>query len=76
MHLQYICRSCNQYLGMIDPKEVTDRQLGFDRLTPDERKDIITSDAHGNTFVRVTCEVCQDVLEKQSNSHVEGNYIH
>ncbi|MGA8942993.1 MAG: anti-sigma-F factor Fin family protein [Thermoactinomyces sp.] len=63
MAIRYICRHCQKSIGTIDSPLVTESQLGFDQLTPEERKDIITSDIDGNRVVRVTCETCQDVLE-------------
>jgi hypothetical protein len=63
MAIFYVCRHCGHPLGTIKTGSVTESQLGFDQLTPDERKDIITSDMDGNQIVRVTCESCQLVLE-------------
>nr|WP_241154332.1 anti-sigma-F factor Fin [Staphylospora marina] len=59
----YVCRHCGARLGELNEDGLTESRLGFDRLTPDERKDIITNDMNGNQIVRVTCESCQQVLE-------------
>ncbi|SEN64102.1 anti-sigma-F factor Fin family protein [Lihuaxuella thermophila] len=63
MAIDYICRYCNAFLGKLEGDGLTDQDLGFDQLTPEERKDIITSDANGNTRVRVVCESCQEMLD-------------
>lgn len=63
MAIYYLCRHCGLSLGHIADGQVSESQLGFDRLTPEERKDIITNDMDGNQVVNITCESCQQVLE-------------
>ncbi|MRG27020.1 MULTISPECIES: anti-sigma-F factor Fin [Laceyella] len=63
MAIYYVCRHCRLPLGHIADGQATESQLGFDQLTPEERKDIITNDAAGNQVVNITCESCQQVLE-------------
>ncbi|OYD06365.1 anti-sigma-F factor Fin family protein [Paludifilum halophilum] len=64
MAITYTCRYCNTHIGRIDDDRVTELQLGFHWLTPDERRDIISYDAAGHSHVRVICETCQEMLEK------------
>ena len=64
MIYEYQCRYCHIHLGSIDATGLSEQQLGFDRLTPEERGDIITSNVAGKTLIRVTCESCQEVLER------------
>lgn len=64
MKLKYICRYCQQKLGEIEREGLTDQQLGFDQLTPEERKDIITSKINGIQQVHTVCETCQQTLEE------------
>lgn len=64
MAITYMCRYCNSLLGQIDNEEITEMKLGFHQLTPNERQDIISYDAKGHTLVRVVCESCQEMLEK------------
>ena len=63
MAIQYVCRYCHASLGKLDSHLLTESQLGFDRLTPEERKDIITSDIEGNCQVSVVCESCEQLIE-------------
>jgi Protein of unknown function (DUF2757) len=63
MAIQYVCRFCHTPLGTLDEQGLSEHRLGFDRLTPEERKDIISNDMNGNYQVRVTCEICQQILE-------------
>lgn len=62
MAINYICRHCRSFQGRIESNEVTESQLGFDSLTPEERKDIIAYDFNGEVTVKVTCEHCREAL--------------
>lgn len=63
MAINYICRHCRTFQGRIESNEISESQLGFDSLTPEERKDIIAYDFNGDVTVRVTCEHCREALE-------------
>ncbi|WP_149452707.1 anti-sigma-F factor Fin [Pasteuria penetrans] len=60
---EYICRHCKRRLGTLVGNIFSDEQLGLDRLTAEERIDIITESAMGGCQVRVVCEDCQQALE-------------
>ncbi|MDA8353125.1 MAG: anti-sigma-F factor Fin family protein [Firmicutes bacterium] len=64
MTVKYLCRYCDAAIGYIDDDQVTEMQLGFHWLTPEERKDIISYDPDGQTTVRVVCESCQEMLNR------------
>lgn len=76
MRLEYICRYCHSLLGLIDRSELSDQQLGFDRLTPEEREDIITSNMNGIQQIRVICETCQQTLEENPEMHLLPQLFH
>ena len=76
MKLEYICRYCRSFVGAIEQGEWSDQELGFDLLTPEEREDIITSDIEGNQVVKVTCESCQQVLEKDPERVLYPSLFH
>lgn len=63
MAVNYVCRHCRTFLGRIDSPAVSEGQLGFHFLTPDERRDIIAYDSSGEMTVRVTCDYCRETLE-------------
>nr|WP_107728484.1 anti-sigma-F factor Fin [Desmospora activa] len=64
MMMEYRCRYCNHLIGQIEDDLVTELDLGFHRLTPAERRDIIIDDGDGHTHVKVVCESCQEMLER------------
>lgn len=76
MAIEYVCRYCNTSLGFLDGNGLTEAQLGFDQLTPEERKDIITSDTDGNRQVRVICESCQQALENNPERMISPYLFH
>ena len=76
MKLQYICRYCRSSLGEIESAGLTDQQLGFDQLTPEERKDIITSNINGIQQVQIVCETCQQILEKNPDLYALPQFYH
>lgn len=64
MAINYVCRYCKTPLGQLNRLFFSEEQLGFDTLTSEERKDIITYDAFGNITVRVICDYCQEAVEE------------
>ena len=76
MRLEYICRYCQTWLGSIDRGDLSDQQLGFDRLTPEEREDIITSNINGIQQVRIICETCQQTLEENPDLYLLPQLFH
>ncbi|MNH83519.1 hypothetical protein D3C87_474670 [compost metagenome] len=63
MAVNYVCRHCRTFIGRIDSELVSESRLGFQFLTPDERRDIIAYDSNGEMTVRVTCDYCREALE-------------
>lgn len=63
MTVKYICRHCRTLQGELNGDELSEFQLGFHFLTPEERRDIIAYNADGETTVHVICEYCREALE-------------
>jgi hypothetical protein len=63
MSVQYVCRHCKTTIGRIEESHVTEFQLGFHFLTPDERRDIISYDSSGDITVRIVCDYCKEALD-------------
>ncbi|MUT67710.1 anti-sigma-F factor Fin family protein [Paenibacillus sp. NEAU-GSW1] len=63
MAVNYICRHCRTSMGTIEQSGITEHQLGFHFLTPEERSDIIAYDPNGNVTVKVICDYCREALE-------------
>jgi hypothetical protein len=63
MAVHYVCKHCRMPLGEISNEEVTEFQLGFHFLTPEERGDIITYNSSGDVTVKLVCEYCNEALQ-------------
>lgn len=64
MAIIYQCRYCRHQVARIDEKMVSEEALGLQILTSDERKDIMTYDSGGNMLILITCEYCQEAMER------------
>lgn len=62
MIVKYMCKHCESPLGEIIKENISEQQLGFHFLTPDERKDIIAYNHHGHIIVKMTCDYCNEAL--------------
>ncbi|CAH0121992.1 MULTISPECIES: anti-sigma-F factor Fin family protein [unclassified Paenibacillus] len=63
MSINYICRHCHTPIGRIDDANVSEAQLGFHFLTPEERSDIISYSPNGDVTVKMTCDYCKEALD-------------
>lgn len=63
MAINYVCRHCRTMIGRIEASQISESQLGFHSLTPEERRDIIAYDSDGDMTVRVTCDYCREALD-------------
>ncbi|MDQ6420754.1 anti-sigma-F factor Fin family protein [Paenibacillus sp. LHD-117] len=73
MAVNYICRHCKTSMGSIDGSAITEQQLGFHFLTPEERSDIIAYDSNGNVTVKVVCDYCNEALSTNPDLMLIGN---
>ncbi|WP_042171220.1 anti-sigma-F factor Fin family protein [Paenibacillus gorillae] len=63
MAVNYICRHCRTSMGTIEQSGITEQQLGFHFLTPEERSDIIAYNPNGDVTVKVICDYCREALD-------------
>jgi len=63
MAVNYICRHCKSEIGSIPTTQVSELQLGFHSLTPEERSDIIAYNPNGDVTVTIVCDYCREALE-------------
>lgn len=60
-------------IGEIQSDAISECQLGFHNLTPEERSEMISSDGNGTVVVRVTCEYCKQTLDAYPELSLLGN---
>ncbi|GKU77092.1 anti-sigma-F factor Fin family protein [Paenibacillus sp. L3-i20] len=73
MAVNYICRHCKTSMGSLESTTVTEQQLGFHFLTPEERNDIIAYDLNGNVTVKVVCDYCNEALHTNPDLMLVSN---
>jgi len=73
MAVNYICRHCRTSVGSIDSSSVTEQQLGFHFLTPEERSDIIAYNPNGDVVVNVVCDYCREAIEANPELVLQSN---
>lgn len=69
MNIIYKCRHCEQNIGTLRTDEVSFDQLGWERLTVEERTEMIQTSANGDVEIRVICENCETTLKENPNYH-------
>lgn len=74
MAVHYQCKHCNMPLGEIaDSSAVSEFQLGFHFLTPEERNDIITYNSNGDVTVKLVCDYCNEALRNHPELSLISN---
>lgn len=63
MAVNYICRHCKASIGSLNYSGLSEAQLGFHSLTPEERSDIIAYNPNGDVTVKVVCDYCNEAIE-------------
>ncbi|WP_461201940.1 anti-sigma-F factor Fin family protein [Anoxybacillus sp. TBDG-1] len=75
MALHYYCRHCGVKIGTIDALKLESEQLGFHRLTEEERLDMIQYLPTGEICVKSICEDCQEALDRNPDLHQYEKFI-
>lgn len=75
MAIHYNCRHCGTKIGTIERASVTSASLGLDKLTEQERMDMVSYDSAGDIHITSICEDCQEALERNPDYHQFGFLI-
>ncbi len=63
MSVNYICKHCKTEIGFIEGRNISESQLGFHFLTPEERNDIIAYNPSGDVTVKLVCDYCAEAIQ-------------
>lgn len=63
MAIKYYCRHCGTNVGEIQEDHISEYELGFHHLTPDERAELISYQSGGEITVKVVCDYCKLALD-------------
>lgn len=69
MSIIYKCRHCGHIIGELKQQEVDVSALGWDRLTPEDKQEMIQYQENGEIHLQVICENCQESLGRHPQYH-------
>ncbi len=75
MAIHYTCRHCGTKMGTIEKTSITSASLGLDKLTEQERMEMVSYDSAGDIHITSICEDCQEALERNPDYHQFGFLI-
>lgn len=75
MSFRYVCRYCHHHIGQLSHSQLNEQELGFDKLTAEEREEIIKIQENGETHVHVVCEHCQETIQRNPELLLHTNIL-
>lgn len=64
MKIRYVCENCNSTVSELEMPAIDEEKLGFNVLTPEERREIIKLDEGSGTLtVNSLCDDCIEAME-------------
>lgn len=75
MSIVYKCRHCGHVIGELEDKTLDTSKLGFDRLSMEEKKEMIHHQYNGDVHVHVICESCEEYLKQHPYYHELTHFI-
>lgn len=75
MSIQYVCRYCGHHIGEINKEEVSEENLGFHKLTYEERVHMITYKDNGDIQANVICEHCQEAVDRNPELLLQSSIL-
>ncbi|SHG40769.1 anti-sigma-F factor Fin family protein [Ornithinibacillus halophilus] len=75
MSIIYKCRHCGHILGQIDEKIIDTSILGWNKLSNEDKKEMIQYQSDGDVHIQTICENCEDVLGQHPEYHELDNFI-
>lgn len=76
MAIVYRCRHCGHTIGEIKQQVVTTSMLGWDALTPSEKRKMIQYKANGDVHILSICENCYDSLNEHPDYYELEYFLH
>lgn len=76
MAIKYHCRHCGVQIGTIDNISIQSERLGIDKLTDEERIDMVSYDSSGDVNIKSICEDCQESLLRNPEYYQNDYLIH
>jgi len=74
LSIHYHCRHCGTTVGTIEQDQVNAEQLGFHKLTNEEREELIQYSESGDIHVKCICDDCHEAFSRNPLNY-ENDYI-
>ncbi|HLR66660.1 anti-sigma-F factor Fin family protein [Virgibacillus alimentarius] len=69
MSIVYKCRHCGHVIGEIEEQIVDTSMLGWDKLSIEDKKEMINYNSNGDIHIHAICENCEDTLGQHPQYH-------
>ena len=75
MSVVYTCRHCGLVIGEINEQVVDTTMLGWNKLSDEEKKEMIQYKSNGDVHIQAICENCEDTLGTHPEYHELDYFI-
>lgn len=69
MAIVYTCKHCGKEIGKLDQQTVDATMLGLDRLSTEDKREMIHYQSNGDIHIQAICENCEDSLNSHPQYH-------
>lgn len=76
MAIVYRCRHCGHVIGELKHQVVSTSMLGWDRLSPQDKQQMIQYKENGDVHILSICENCEDSLKQHPDYYELEYFLH
>lgn len=69
MAIVYTCKHCGDMIGKLDQQSVDTSMLGLDRLSIEDKREMIHYQRNGDIHIQAICENCEESLGANPQYH-------
>ncbi|MFB4168692.1 anti-sigma-F factor Fin [Virgibacillus sp. JSM 102003] len=75
MSIVYKCRHCGQEIGKLDQQVVDTSMLGWNKLSAEDKQEMIQYQNNGDVHIKTICENCEESLGNHPQYHELDYFI-
>ncbi|MUK88070.1 DUF2757 family protein [Ornithinibacillus sp. L9] len=75
MSIVYKCRHCGDVIGQLEQRVIDTTVLGWDKLSNEDKKEMIEYQANGDVHIQSICENCEESLGHHPEYHELDYFI-
>jgi len=69
MSIVYKCRHCGHVIGQLDQSSVNKSRLGLDKLSNEDKEEMVQYHSNGDVHIQAICESCEESLGDHPQYH-------